>query len=183
VYRFKAQIRYSALGFLPLAALTSLLLSTSVRIGAETSGDDRDSQVLLDDPAPRLSSATFKVIGARPAQKSLRGKLSIQVKSGAIDAIKVLKNTGFKAADDEIAAWIRTRWQFRPNVNGTFTLPVNVILTANKDRPQPKLNRADLAGLKNGETHELILSVQVDHGQITGVSAVQNKCWLDSTAS
>jgi outer membrane biosynthesis protein TonB len=131
--------------------------------------------VLLDYPAPRLSLATYKIMGAGRAQKSLTGKLSIQVKSGTIDTIKVLKSTGFKAADDEIAAWIRARWQFRPGITQTFILPVNVILpTANQDKSQPKLSPADLARLNNGETHELILSIQVDHGQITKVGVLHS---------
>jgi hypothetical protein len=47
---------------------------------------------------------TYQIIDAGRAKKSLSGKLSIHVKSGTIDAIEVLKSTGFKAADDEIAA-------------------------------------------------------------------------------
>ena len=175
MHRFKAQTRHSAIGLLSLAALVSLLLSTSARTGAETSTDNRDTQWLLDNPTPRLSPATYHIIDAGRAQKSLTGKLSIQAKSGTIDAIKVLKSTGFKAADDEIAAWIRARWQFRPGITQTFTLPVTVILpTANKGRPSPKLNPADLARLKNGETRELILSLQVDHGQITKVGVLHS---------
>jgi uncharacterized protein with FMN-binding domain len=164
-----------------------LLLSTAITFGVETANDQFNT-VLSDRPAPRLAPVTWKIIGAgrNQSQKRLSGKLSIQVQSGDIKAVAVLESTRFKAADDEIAAWIRARWQFRPNITHTFTLPVTVVVPATQEnKPAPKLSEADLARLKNGEQRELFLSIAVDHGQITNISILHSTgdAKLDASAA
>jgi TonB family protein len=157
--------------------LAFFLVSATVGFAAEPAVKDRYSQVLLKHPTPRLAPSTWKIIeaGKNKSQKQLTGKLSIKVQSGIIKAIAVLESTGFTAADDQIAAWIRARWQFRPNITQSFSLPFTVIPPATLEaQPPPKLREVDLAGLKNGETRELILSMELDHGQITKVSILHS---------
>ena len=123
---------------------------------------------LVEMPVSRLSRSSGQA-------RSTRLMLAQGRPSTLCISFPIRVSTRFKAADDEIAAWIRARWQFRPNITHTFTLPVTVIVPAtHEDKPPLKLSEADLARLKNGEKRELLLSLGVDHGQITKISILHS---------
>ena len=163
------------------AALIPLSSSLPVSFAEEPTGEDQYGRLLFEHPAPELSSETWKIIQTRQKGSITRlaGKLLIIVDKGVTRSVTVEQSTGFKPADDEIARWIQTKWQFRPEITHVYQLPVNVIppkiITAGtRTIAKPlTLTKSEIAEGVTIKSQKMIISVEVDHGTITKIGVLR----------
>jgi hypothetical protein len=83
-----------------------------------------DAGLMLSSPRPELTASTLQKLRRIENGRAIECKIAMDVKRGEVLRVAMSPSTGLKAADDEICGWVKRRWQFKPDVNGTFSLPI-----------------------------------------------------------
>jgi hypothetical protein len=111
------------------AAIISLFVIVPTSLAKELTPEEMLNQILLQHPLPRLGWFTWIIIEAQEkgSPPQLEAKLLITVEKGVTKSVAIRQSTGFKAADTDLARWIRAKWRFRPEITRNFTLPVYVV--------------------------------------------------------
>jgi hypothetical protein len=118
-------------------------------------GKDKTDEFLLERPAISLNATTWRIIFTqeKASTTTLQSKVLISVVKGITKSVVVKESTGYKTADDEILNWIKTKWRFRSGVTDTFTLPVYIPLSTEKESvARIDLSKSELATLRNPES-------------------------------
>jgi hypothetical protein len=120
----------------------------------------------------------------RPALKDswspCEAKLLITVEKGAIKSVTTKQSTGFKAADDEIADWIRTKWRFRPGITRTINQSIYIsapraLLAGDRTLTGPlTLTKGDLGKDIAISTERLLIWTEIDQGRLTKIGVLKS---------
>jgi hypothetical protein len=168
---------------LPLAAaLISFSVSSSASFANEITPQEKYDRILLANPTPQITPATWKTMwpAINNSWSPLEAIVLITVEKGAIKSVTTKQSTGFKAADDEIADWIRTKWRFRPGTTRTITMPIylnatRALLRGGETLTRPlTLTKRDLGKDVTISTERLLISIEVVQEQITKIRILKS---------
>jgi hypothetical protein len=81
---------------------------------------------LLRSPPPQMTPETSARLRRVTNGHEVDCQVEIAVKQGAVIWTKMSRSTGLAAADKEICDSILETWLFKPNLSGTFELPLAI---------------------------------------------------------
>ena len=168
------------------------MLGVSNLLPAKAAGLEKGQPAgrIVRSPAPQLKWETWKEM-LRETGKSggqVYCKVKILVKQGQIQSVTMAQSSGFQSTDGEISEWIEKTWRFKPEQNGSFSLPIFLTLPKAQDPPDAVKSLAVYAPFppfpprvliqlqktadrdKREVTVPLEIAVRVTHGQILSCS-------------
>jgi hypothetical protein len=102
----------------------SLLFCTAVLAPVWADADTPGK--VLRSPRPQISPEAAAQLRRRTNDREIDCQVEIAVKQGVVISTRMSRSTGLPAADMEICDSIRKTWLFKPNLSGTFELPMAI---------------------------------------------------------
>jgi hypothetical protein len=165
-----------------VAIVSTLFFKASPSFAKEPTPQEKYDRELLEHPVPVITPATWKTMwpSLKDSWSPSEVKLLITVEKGAIKSVAIKQSTGFKAADDEIADWIRTKWRFQPGTTRTINVPIYISATRAL-RPGGRiltrpltLTKGDLGRGIAISTERLLIWTEIDRGRIAKIGVLKS---------
>jgi TonB family protein len=165
-----------------MAIVVALFFKTSPSFAKESTPQEQWDQIAFEHPMPRVTPATWKIMWPvlKDSWSPAEAKLLITVEKGTIKSVAIKQSTGFKAADDDIADWIRTKWHFRPGITRTIGQSIYIsapmaYLPGGRTLTRPlTLTKRDLGKDVTISTERLLIRTDIDQGRITKISVLKS---------
>jgi hypothetical protein len=129
--------RLRSLFAIPVLFVIMAAVSSAQELYPQENPGNPNSNILINAPqpklAPRIKEIANQTQGGKPQPLSLQ--LSLDIQKGNINRAKVIKSSGIPMVDSSIVSWIRATWQFKPNVNGTYKVPIQIAPSAFSQEP------------------------------------------------
>jgi hypothetical protein len=178
----KRRVRPCFCLILLLALVAFLAFKASPSFAKALTPEENYDRILLKHPVPQITQATWKIMQPtlRYSWSPVATKVLITVENGAIKSVVTKQSTGLKAADDDVADWVRTKWRFRPGITGTFNFPVYinsnaVLLRGGETLERPlTLTKGQLGKDVAISTERLVIRTDIDQGRITKIGVLKS---------
>jgi hypothetical protein len=178
----KRRVRPRIRLILLVAIVAALFCRASPSFAKEPTPQEKYDRVLFEHPMPQITPATWKIMwpALKDSWSPAEAKLLITVEKGTIKSVATKQSTGFKAADDEIADWIGTKWRFQPGTTRTINQSIYIsapmaLLPGGRTLTRPlTLTKGELGKGVTISTERLLIRTDIDQGRITKISVLKS---------